>query len=771
MWLSKNEFIENKINTKFLKVLVLILLFILLYGINNTYVYYTSLIPFGVGLVFALFFIGFNGYILGILYLLSMILIGFDLGLILQGCNVLAVLSLIQYLLFKNKFKLKKWNVFLLYLLSIMFFVIYSFGDNKENLALFVSIILGEFFLYSCIVFLDATIGKGMLGNINLDEKICGCVILIIFSIGICNGNIYIFELGLIFASLIILITTRMTKSSSTIIMSGVLLGIGFSIYYADAIYISMFVVMSVSSLAFKCNIKVLSAIALNFAYILFCLIFNVGISLGGVLSVAIGSLIFTIIPIKIFNIFGSIFEKSRTVAINNIFNTGKTELINRIKDLSIVFAEMDKVYRDMVKGNLPDQEAKLMLKDELIISVCNDCPNKNRCFSSTGSFMESCFDTIISCGYEKGRLVLIDLPEFLTTNCSKVNLIVQYFNNLLNTYKDYTSAVSNIDMSRILIADQLGGVSKLLETLSKEVDLNILINNKYESIIKEQLSYAGILCLECVIYEKDIHNHIINLIIKKSHYNERKIEKIINKALRSKYKINKVQPSIVVGAVDITMKNTPNYDIAFGSCAISKTGSIVSGDTHSVINIGDGRYMVSICDGMGSGKDASNISRLTLSLIENFYKAGFDNDTILNSINKLLSLNEQEKFSTIDLCIIDGKRNNYDFIKLGATNGYLKRSNGDIEVISSSGLPIGVLENIKPHITKHCIEPMDMIVLVSDGVSDILGDELNIFINSVETINPQTLSEEILNKALECNSGISSDDMTVVCVRVFESV
>ena len=58
MWLSKNEFVENKINTKFLKTLTIILLFILLYGINNTYVYYIGLIPFGVGLVFALLFIG-----------------------------------------------------------------------------------------------------------------------------------------------------------------------------------------------------------------------------------------------------------------------------------------------------------------------------------------------------------------------------------------------------------------------------------------------------------------------------------------------------------------------------------------------------------------------------------------------------------------------------------------------------------------------------------------------------------------------------------------
>ena len=64
------------------------------------------------------------------------------------------------------------------------------------------------------------------------------------------------------------------------------------------------------------------------------------------------------------------------------------------------------------------------------------------------------------------------------------------------------------------------------------------------------------------------------------------------------------------------------------------------------------------ICDGMGSGDNAYNISKLSISLIENFYKAGFDNEIILSSVNKLLSLSEQENFSTIDLAVLDCRKN-----------------------------------------------------------------------------------------------------------------
>ena len=136
-----------------------------------------------------------------------------------------------------------------------------------------------------------------------------------------------------------------------------------------------------------------------------------------------------------------------------------------------------------------------------------------------------------------------------------------------------------------------------------------------------------------------------------------------------------------------------------------------------------------------------------------------------------MLSITEEEKFSTIDLCIIDGKKNIYDFIKLGATSGYLKRDKGECEIIDSSGLPVGVLEEIRPHITRKIISPFDMLVFVSDGVTDSFEGkmELSEYIRNSDIINPLTLSKTILNEALKINGGIANDDMTVICVRVFE--
>ena len=273
MKLSQNELVENKINTKYLVVITLLLLFFLLLGINNTFVYYASLTPFGVGVVLALMFVGFNGYVLGIEYLVSLLLTGFQLSLLLQGLNVCLVLVLIEWLRQNKMFRIKKWYLFCFMLLALITYVISSMFGDIGVLAVVVSIILGMLFLLSCVVFLDATIGRGMLEKINLDERVCGCIILIIFSIGICGCNLYICNLGLLFASLILLVVGRLTNFGIAL-LSAILIGCGFSIYYLEPIFISLMAVMSIMVLAFKCNCKYLSAIGLFLGYILFVLFF-----------------------------------------------------------------------------------------------------------------------------------------------------------------------------------------------------------------------------------------------------------------------------------------------------------------------------------------------------------------------------------------------------------------------------------------------------------------------------------------------------------------
>lgn len=769
MELSKNPIIKSKISTRFLKILLLLFLALLIYGTNNTSIYYANLTPFGIALTFSLFYIGFNGYILGLLFFLATLLSGIGVSNIVTGASVVVVLFVLQYLDDKNRLKKNKIIILISWILSLVGYIAMGIGDGKAILAMIVSIVLGVLYLFSSLIYLESTILKGMLGKTNIDEKICGGVILIVFGIGISRACISIVSVGLLIGYFVILGVSYLFSLGASMCVSA-LLGIGFSLGYNDPTYISMFILVSLVVYAFKCRYRIVSILAGILIYIGYNILFGLGMSLGGVLGLAIGGLLYLLLPSKLLVGVFTQMHGSRGVILQDVFTSSKKYLIARVKELGKVFAQMDEVYRQMVRGNLGDDDAKKMIREELISGVCSKCPNESMCYRTSGSFMENCMEMLVGVGYEKGKLLLIDLPEYLATNCIRSSVVLQYANNLIVSYNEYKNSISNLDASRLLIADQLSGVSRLLESLSKEVDITINFSNKYSAIVSENLGYVGIVCIECVVYEK-INDTTISIIVKNNNIDDKKIEDTVSRSLTGKFGIVSKVDGELPDTLSIVLKNLPRYNIAFGSARATKSGKAYSGDSYRIVDIGDGKYMLSICDGMGSGKSACKLSGLTISLIENFYRAGFDNDIILGSVNKLLSITEEEKFSTIDLCMVDCKKGIYDFIKLGATSGYIIHDDGTIDEIASSGLPVGVLEDIRPHITKKMITSMDMVVLMSDGVSDVIGDRMASIIRSIDTINPQTLSDRLLSIALDESGGVARDDMTIIAIRVFENV
>jgi len=159
----------------------------------------------------------------------------------------------------------------------------------------------------------------------------------------------------------------------------------------------------------------------------------------------------------------------------------------------------------------------------------------------------------------------------------------------------------------------------------------------------------------------------------------------------------------------------------------------------------------------------------MTLGLIESFYKVGFDNEIILESVNKLLAINNQETYSTLDVCLLDLEKEIADFIKVGAPVGFIKRE-ASIEMVDGSALPIGALENITPATHKTTISTQDIVIMATDGIIDAFETYENVveFVSGLATNNPQTIAETILNEALALNNMSAKDDMTVLVARTY---
>jgi stage II sporulation protein E len=219
-----------------------------------------------------------------------------------------------------------------------------------------------------------------------------------------------------------------------------------------------------------------------------------------------------------------------------------------------------------------------------------------------------------------------------------------------------------------------------------------------------------------------------------------------------------------------LSLESCPLFDMVFGVAKAAKDNREESGDNYSLLKFGFNKFMMAICDGMGNGKNAQDISEKATSLIENFYRAEFDSEIILSSVNKLLNLHGGEYFSTIDICSVDLSSGVVDFVKLGATASFIKHSD-TITKIDGGALPVGVLEDANPKITKTSLDFGDIVVLTSDGVVDCMGEEtLEQFILDCDSAAPQELADKILGKAKSSCGGVPNDDMTVVVGKIFKN-
>ena len=118
------------------------------------------------------------------------------------------------------------------------------------------------------------------------------------------------------------------------------------------------------------------------------------------------------------------------------------------------------------------------------------------------------------------------------------------------------------------------------------------------------------------------------------------------------------------------------------------KEGSLASGDSNLTTRLEDGKYVIAISDGMGSGVDAKKSSELAVSMLERLLSTGFDKDTSLELINSSMYINSKEdSYATLDVAILDLFSGNMEFMKNGACPTFIKNKK-EVNVLKSFSLP-----------------------------------------------------------------------------------
>ena len=320
--------------------------------------------------------------------------------------------------------------------------------------------------------------------------------------------------------------------------------------------------------------------------------------------------------------------------------------------------------------------------------------------------------------------------------------------------------------------------ISKSIESLSKDLEGNIVLDLEKEKNIYDQLQRYGIPVNRVSYMSKGLDDFEITIdknICSDGCMCENKLTKVLSDIVEENITAQKIGCHSLGGKCKINFTKAQKYKAITEVAGMSRDGHILCGDNYTYMDISDGKYMVAISDGMGKGKKAYEESYITIDILEKMMDAKIDDEIVINTINNMLLLksSDEEMFSTLDLGIIDLKKGTLETIKMGACSTYIKRNDKDIDLISSSSLPVGILSDIKldRKITK--VNYGDYIIMVSDGILDAgknnnLGDNwLIYFLQKIKTTNPKEIANLILDRALEIQDGVVEDDMTVLVTKV----
>ena len=739
------------------------------------YVAYTALIVISGGtfdgaLSFGLFvgaLYSANPIIASLIYVSGSVVFGWT-SLLHAGvrCAVMLVCWLIHRI---AKRKIGKLNLLAYLVLSNVFYCVYDFQNYFTLFDRILYIACGIAFSYVTIYVFRAVFVRGLAYRPALDEMVCISLFIVASSYCLSQYAFWGLEPIYLVATYAVLFSATCFGSKTAFVCSA-LFGLG-NLLATGQYDCCVFLIIATLTIV-MCNrvSRFLSAVSVLAVDVLFTYFLHLHGD-AGFLALTLtfaASLIFSVIPNSVYN-----YARDCSCGTSDRYLTSSVakrlsdNVSRRLYRLSDIFLSMKNAFFSMSSGHITAEQAQAAIVKQCSEEICRDCEQRSRCWRQELAKTEQSLLSLAGCAVKRGKCTILDVPQTLSVKCDRVSAVLAEVNAEAQTYRSYMERSEQADNGKVLLAEQMGGVSHLLMEVASDCKNKTAFSEDKERELVERLVFHNIMCVGANVIDQGDKLTVVATVAKHDLDNS-VIEKVASGLVKQTMIVDKTEQTDSASWINVYLIAKPRYDIVFGISSVPKDGNEVSGDTHTVTSTDNGKRIIALCDGMGSGDAAEKMSSTSISLVESFYRAGFDTDVILSCVNRLLTSADNEVFCAVDIAVIDAYNGLTDFIKLGASVGLVKT--GDkVEIVSGSSLPLGVLDEMTPSVTQKAMGKGDCFVLMSDGVADCFAspnDIASIFAN-VSLNVPQSIAEVILSKALKNVKNKAPDDMTVIVAKL----
>lgn len=495
-------------------------------------------------------------------------------------------------------------------------------------------------------------------------------------------------------------------------------------------------------------------------------------------------------ISLNIENIIGN--DKMLPAASNRGLNKSK-EVVQKLSNVSKAVEVMANAYKSS-KTMQASEEDDIVQKNKrtFIMELLNQLENlkENMIYEYLedvdGVNVQNIFDLLM----EKQSINQKDLVEILAKDNKYLIGFDEKNSKEEKDLKDMVNAINSaykigklnfIWTSRLKeekqnMENQLNGVSRAILDIAEDMQKESVDSNKYQEEaeqITHILKQKEILVQDIAIKKNSSDRFFVELYIEET--NIRDVDKIIEntltKVLNEKIVITTEEELKFEKMTKYTCMADDKYIIALGQAGAVKDNKDISGDSVLKTRLKDGKYLIAISDGMGSGPEARKSSQIVIKMLQRLLNSGFEKNTSIDLINLSLLNVSEDVFATLDIAIVDLYKGNVEFIKSGACPTYVKNGK-KVQIIKSLALPAGILKDITEEIFDKDIENEDIMVMCTDGIIDSNVEYKNkelwvkYILEDMENKNPQKIADIVLNEAIDNNFGKIKDDMSIIVCK-----
>ncbi len=148
-----------------------------------------------------------------------------------------------------------------------------------------------------------------------------------------------------------------------------------------------------------------------------------------------------------------------------------------------------------------------------------------------------------------------------------------------------------------------------------------------------------------------------------------------------------------------------------------------IGGDYYDVIPVDDDSFVLVVADVSGKGIPASLLVSTLNAALYAYIQTSLSLSDLVQKLNTIVYKNTpSERYITFFISILNIRRHQLMYVNAGHNFPYrIKKGRSEIEFLKAGGLPLGMFDNAEYASEIITLEPDDLLVLYSDGVTEAM--------------------------------------------------